>query len=159
MIQADYHDLDSLKQSTWEKRTEVLTQGGYTHYREKTATALGQVAEMLDKKYNGDVRGLAEVDKGDCNAKKVYAELSMRLKQIKGLGSLGVDIFFGTAQSFIPQISPFISKRDIQVFIEIGLESDLDKLFHEVGNDATNMARLNAALTKLRLDKHVSEFT
>lgn len=33
VIKAGYHKLDVLKKSTWEERTEVLTQGGYTHYR------------------------------------------------------------------------------------------------------------------------------
>lgn len=33
VIKAGYHKLDVLKNSTWEERTEVLTEGGYTHYR------------------------------------------------------------------------------------------------------------------------------
>ena len=33
VIKAGYHKLDVLKQSTWDERTEVLTSGGYTHYR------------------------------------------------------------------------------------------------------------------------------
>lgn len=51
LIEADYHKLDVLKQSTWQERTEVLTKGGYTRYREKTATALGELAELIDQKY------------------------------------------------------------------------------------------------------------
>jgi flagellar biosynthesis GTPase FlhF len=33
VIKAGYHKLDILKKSTWQERTEVLTEGGYTHYR------------------------------------------------------------------------------------------------------------------------------
>lgn len=33
VIKAGYHKLDTLKKSTWEERTRVLTDGGYTHYR------------------------------------------------------------------------------------------------------------------------------
>ena len=51
LVEAGYHNLQSLKQSSWEERTEVLTKGGYTRYREKTATALGQLAEFIDQKY------------------------------------------------------------------------------------------------------------
>ena len=51
LIEADYHHIDTLKKSTWEERTDVLTKGGYTRYREKTATGLGQLAEFIDEKY------------------------------------------------------------------------------------------------------------
>lgn len=33
VIKVGYHKLDVLKKSSWEERTEVLTEGGYTHYR------------------------------------------------------------------------------------------------------------------------------
>lgn len=51
LIEAGYHNLDTLKKSTWQARTEVLTEGGYTRYREKTATALGELAEFVQDKY------------------------------------------------------------------------------------------------------------
>jgi hypothetical protein len=51
LIEAGYHNLDTLKKSTWQERTEVLTEGGYTRYREKTATALGELVEFVQDKY------------------------------------------------------------------------------------------------------------
>ena len=51
LLGAGYHDLEKLKESTWQERTEVLTKGGYTRYREKTATALGELAEFVERKY------------------------------------------------------------------------------------------------------------
>ena len=51
LLDAGYHDLEKLKKSTWQERTEVLTKGGYTRYREKTATALGELAEFVEKRY------------------------------------------------------------------------------------------------------------
>ena len=51
LIEAGYHDVEVLHKSTWENRTKVLTKGGYTHYREKTATALGELAELAKTKY------------------------------------------------------------------------------------------------------------
>ncbi|KAI1417251.1 hypothetical protein F5Y13DRAFT_185322 [Hypoxylon sp. FL1857] len=48
VIKAGYHKLDVLKKSTWEERTEVLTEGGYTHYREKTATMMGDLAQLIE---------------------------------------------------------------------------------------------------------------
>ncbi|OTA82010.1 hypothetical protein M434DRAFT_379648 [Hypoxylon sp. CO27-5] len=51
VIEAGYHKLDVLKKSTWQERTEVLTEGGYTHYREKTATMMGDLAQLIEEKY------------------------------------------------------------------------------------------------------------
>jgi len=51
LIESGYHDLETLKKSTWDERTKVLTKGGYTRYREKTATALGELAKLVEKKY------------------------------------------------------------------------------------------------------------
>ena len=47
LIEAGYHDLETLEKSSWEEKTQVLTRGGYTRYREKTATALGELAVGL----------------------------------------------------------------------------------------------------------------
>ena len=43
--------MNVLKKSSWEERTQVLTEGGYTRYREKTATALGELADLILEKY------------------------------------------------------------------------------------------------------------
>ena len=51
LIEAGYHDIETLKKSTWQERTGVLTKGGYTRYREKTATALGELADFIEKEY------------------------------------------------------------------------------------------------------------
>lgn len=51
LIEAEYHDIEVLKRSTWEERTKVLTNGGYTRYREKTATELGDLVNLVQDKY------------------------------------------------------------------------------------------------------------
>lgn len=56
LIEAGYQDIETLKKSTWQERTEVLTKGGYTRYREKTATALGELAELIEKEYGARFR-------------------------------------------------------------------------------------------------------
>lgn len=52
LIEAEYQDIEALSKSTWQERTEVLTKGGYTRYREKTATGLGELAEFVKNKYS-----------------------------------------------------------------------------------------------------------
>lgn len=51
LIKSGYQDVQKLKNSTWEERAEVLTEGGYSRYREKTATELGDLADLLLEKY------------------------------------------------------------------------------------------------------------
>ena len=51
LIDAGYHDVHTLKKSSWEERTEILTKRGYTRYREKTATALGELADFVLDEY------------------------------------------------------------------------------------------------------------
>lgn len=51
LIEAGYQDVHELKKSSWQERTEVLTKGGYTRYREKTATALGELADFTLEQY------------------------------------------------------------------------------------------------------------
>jgi hypothetical protein len=51
LIEADYHHIDVLSDSTWEDRTMVLQAGGYNRYREQGATNLGELAELVVEKY------------------------------------------------------------------------------------------------------------
>ena len=69
LIEVKYHDLETLKKSSWEERTEVLTKGGYTRYREKTATGLGELANFIEEKYG--MKNPYDVDSmnpGSCNS-------------------------------------------------------------------------------------------
>lgn len=51
LIEENYHHLDVLKETSWEQRTEILTKGGYTHYREKMANFLKSLVELMEEKY------------------------------------------------------------------------------------------------------------
>jgi hypothetical protein len=47
LVEEEYHNLRTLNESTWQQRTETLTRGGYTHYREKTASFMGELGEYI----------------------------------------------------------------------------------------------------------------
>ncbi|ETN46483.1 uncharacterized protein HMPREF1541_00668 [Cyphellophora europaea CBS 101466] len=152
VIQAGYHNLPTLKASSWQERTEVLTEGGYTRYREKTATALGELAELLEEKYDGDLTNLLMI--GSPTPQKVRA----RLKEIKGLGDVGADIFFDTAQGICPQLAPFLDPRSVNTAQRIGIGGDVGVLWREIGKDPERMCRLAGALTVVRLEGREGEF-
>ncbi|KAI9796131.1 MAG: hypothetical protein M1833_006469 [Piccolia ochrophora] len=152
LIDAGYHDLDTLSKSSWQERTEVLTEGGYTRYREKTATGLGELAEFVRDKYDSDLNNLLRA------AKSTPSQTRTLLKEIKGLGDVGLDIFQDTAQGVWPALAPFIDPRSRKTAEAIGLGGDVQSLWKEVGEDAESMCRLAGALTTVRLEGREGEF-
>ncbi|RYP37916.1 hypothetical protein DL767_002788 [Monosporascus sp. MG133] len=143
VIKAGYHKLGVLKKSTWEERTQVLTEGGYTHYREKTATMMGELAELIEDKYGGDLNSILKTAGEDRT--KIRAEL----KRIKGLGDVGIDIFFDTAQHVWPCLAPFLDPRSAKTAEAVGIGSDVQQLWDAVSREPEQMCRLAAALTKI----------
>lgn len=129
-----------------------MTKGGYTRYREKTATGLGELAELLSSKYDGDLNKLREAA-GD-NPDKVR-EL---VKEIKGFGDVGVNIFHDTVQAIWPCMAPYVDPRSYDVAEELGLGRDMQAMWQGVGKDAGKMAKLCSALTTVRLEKKVDDF-
>ncbi|KAL8659511.1 MAG: hypothetical protein Q9226_000404 [Calogaya cf. arnoldii] len=152
LIEAGYQDIKTLTKSTWEERTEVLTKGGYTRYREKTATALGELAELIHSKYDGDLNNL--LSKADSDPARIRG----LVKEIKGIGNVGVDIFCDAAQGIWPCLSPFIDPRSMKTAKQCGIGDDLHAIWGSVGEDAEKMCKLATALTKVRLEKKEGEF-
>ena len=174
LIEANYQDIRTLKKSTWQERTEVLTRGGYTRYREKTATALGDLAEFIEKEYgalylyadppphslpltsptssDNDLNNLLK--KADSSPAKVRK----LLQEIKGIGKVGTDIFFDAAQGIWPCLAPFIDPRSLVTAKKCGLGSNVDAIWDAVGRDPFEMCKLSSALTMVRLEKQEKEF-
>jgi len=161
VIEAGYADLDTLEKSSWQERTEVLTEGGYTHYREKTATQLGELAELLGEEYDGDLNNLLKQAKGSAgsDSSKVIEEVRQKVKKIKGIGNVAVDVFCDTVQGVWPELAPFIDPRSRKTAEGIGLPTDVQELYEAVGKDPVEMCKLASALTVVRLDKKEGEFT
>lgn len=51
LLKARYHDMDVLRATSWDQRVQVFIKGGYTRYREKTATYLGDLIELMADEY------------------------------------------------------------------------------------------------------------
>ncbi|KAF2237196.1 hypothetical protein EV356DRAFT_496754 [Viridothelium virens] len=152
VIEAGYADVQTLNSSSWEERTEVLTKGGYTRYREKTATALGDLCEWVLEKWEGDLNNLRK------DAEDEPQRIKSKVKEIKGLGDVGVNIFCDTMQGLWICLAPFMDPRSLRTAETIGLGSDVEQMFEAVGRDPEKMASLCMAITKVRLEKRESEF-
>ena len=155
---AGYCDLRTLQKTTWEERTEILTAGGYTHYREKTVTGLGDLANFIEK-YGGDAARLISSEGNEADGEQKRKAVSGRLKEIKGLGPLGVELFLERAQAVWPSLAPFIGKRDLKVLREIGVEESVEDIYMSLNRASKRISRLCGAMAKARLEGKKGAFT
>ncbi|MBH1937727.1 endonuclease [Streptomyces sp. AV19] len=131
--------------ATWQQRVDALGAGGYRRYDERTATQLGDGAELLLGRYRGDVRRMYEAAGGD-DADK----LREVLQEIPGLGPAGAGIFLREVQAVWPGIRPYIDGKALEGAAQLGLPQRPEDLARLVDGDRT--AALAAALTRVALD-------
>ncbi|KAK3709517.1 hypothetical protein LTR37_010890 [Vermiconidia calcicola] len=155
VVEAGYADLEKLEKSSWEERTQVLTEGGYTHYREKTATELGELAQLIREKYDGDLNNLLKKAKegNEGNKEAIRSSVRKGVSAIKGIGGVALDVFCDTVQAVWHELAPFVDPRSQKTAENLGISSDAAELFKVVGEDAVTMSRLAVALTTVRLEK------
>jgi endonuclease III len=133
----------------WQQRVDALGRGGYRRYDERTATQLGDGAELLLDRWHGDLRRLHEEAHGDTG------ELRRLLQEEPGVGPAGADIFLREAQRVWPELAPYLDGKALSGAQRLGLPKDPDKLTELAGK--TEPAVLAAALVRAALDKQVAE--
>lgn len=141
--------VEKMAGATWEERVRVLNESGYARYDESTSRMLGDTCAMLLDEYGGDLRKLREA------AARDPAEERKLLKACKGLGDVGVDIFFREVQTTWDELFPFADRRALETAEQLGLEADAAALSKRVSREA--YPRLIAALTRTRLSKDADQ--
>lgn len=118
----------------------------YVRYDESSATRLTDMARRVNDDYSGDLRGIASRSGHDVGA------AARMLKQFKGIGDTGADIFLREVQDVWTWIRPYFDERVTAEAKQLGLPTDPKQL----GSLAprTN-ARLAAALMRASLDRDV----
>ncbi len=132
-----------MAEATWAERARILNRAGYARYDERTSTMLGDTAELLVERYGGDLRRLRE------QAGRRPDEERRLLKQCKGIGDVGVDIFFRETQASWEELRPFLDRRALAAAGRLGLGQDGPALAGFV--DEADVARLAAALVRVEL--------
>ena len=118
----------------------------YVRYDESSATRLTDMAQRVVDEYSGDLREIHHRSSEDVGAAK------RMLKQFKGIGDTGADIFLREVQDVWPWVRPHFDKRAIRTAKALGLPTDPEKL----GALAPRAnARLAAALVRASLDDDV----
>ncbi|MGW1591209.1 endonuclease [Streptomyces sp. NPDC002386] len=133
----------------WQRRVDALGRGGYRRYDERTATQLGDGAELLADRWGGDLRRLHEEAGGDTG------ELKRLLQEEPGIGPAGADIFLREAQRVWPDVSPYFDGKALSGAGRLGLPEDAGRLAGLAGD--TEPAVLAAALVRAALDEQVAE--
>jgi hypothetical protein len=115
-------------------------QAHYVRYDESSATRLADIAAAVQDDYGGDLRNLAAGD--------VKGTIRL-LKQFKGIGDTGADIFLREIQDVWTWVRPYFDKRAIGAARQFGLPTDPDELGALAPH--TN-SKLAAALVRVSLD-------
>lgn len=131
---------EKMAEATWEERVRVLNHAGYARYDESTSTRLADMAERLISDYGGDLRKLREAADHDPETERKL------LKQFKGIGDVGADIFCREMQVAWPELYPFVDKKSLSSAKKLGLADSEEQLVKLV--DKAYLPRLLAALIR-----------
>lgn len=149
LFAAGYTTPEKMREATWQQRIDALVQGGYRRYDESTSTTLGEGAQLVLDRYGGDLRQLAKEAGGDVK------RLRSRVKQVKGIGDVGADIFLREAQGVWPDARPYLDKGAIKGAQRLGLPDDSETLAGLVRDD--DLDRFVAGLVRVARDKQLAE--
>ncbi len=129
--------------ATRKERARTLNESGYARFDERTATMLGDTCEILLDRYRGDLRRLRE------EAEREPKRERSLLKELKGIGDVGVDIFFRETQSAWEELRPFADRRALDAAKRLNLGKDAEALADLVSE--RDLPRLAVALVRTEL--------
>src|SRR2546429_8072677 len=100
-----YRSPKAMSEASWQDRVDALGRGHYQRYDERTATMLGDGAELLTGKWHGDLRKLRDDADGGADG------IASRLTEFPGIGPTGADIFLREVQSVWTDIRPVLRRK------------------------------------------------
>jgi endonuclease III len=145
LFERGWTSAEKMANSTWEERTRTLNEAGYARYDESTSRMLGDTVALLLERYGGDLRNLRE------QAERNPGQERRRLKEFKGIGDVGADIFFREVQVAWDELFPFADSRSLEGARKLGLPDSPSALLGLAS--AEDYPRLVAALVRVQLHK------
>lgn len=143
LFDAGLTTVDKMADASWEERTRILNQSGYARYDESTSRMLGETAGHARDEWAGDLRNLRQEAERDPGRERKL------LKEFKGLGDVGVSIFFREVQGIWDELFPFADDRVLETAEALALPHSAEDLADLVSRQ--DMPRLTAALVRTRL--------
>ena len=147
LFRTGYRTPRKMQQATWHQRVGALGRGHYRRYDERTATQLGELADVLLDEYAGDLRRLrdrAEDTRG----------VEAALQQFTGVGPAGAAIFCREVQGVWSGLAPYVDPLVAEGAERLGLPRSADRWAalvapRDLPRDEGSPAR-GRALTRLR---------
>ncbi|MFL6162970.1 MAG: endonuclease [Jatrophihabitantaceae bacterium] len=136
-------------QASWADRMAALGRAHYRRYDESTASRLGDGAQLLIDRYQGDLRRLVQRANHDTGR---VAEL---LQEFPGVGPLGAAIFLREAQTVWTWARPYLDDRVAAAAEQFGLPHTARGLASAAGT--ADLSRLSAALIRASTEREVYE--
>jgi endonuclease III len=149
LFAAGYRTPRAMLQASWQHRVDALGRGHYRRYDERTATMLGDAAQLCSQRWRGDLRRLHKEADGDV---KRLRELLM---EFPGIGPTGADIFLREVQEAWTDIRPFIDRKAAAGARKLQLPSSPNELAQLVA--PADVARLACALVRVSLDRTAAD--
>ena len=143
LADAGWTTAEAMAASSWEDRVRVLNANGYARYDESTSRMLGEDVDILRERYQGDLRQLREA------AGRDPAQERILLKDFKGIGDVGADIFCREAQIAWDELYPFADRKALACAAKLGLPGTAAGLAALAGR--SDYPRLAAALVRCEL--------
>ncbi|HZC89891.1 MAG TPA: endonuclease [Mycobacterium sp.] len=133
-----------------DRRTMISAFGRahYVRYDESSATRLTDIAEAVRVDYSGDLREIARRSQHDIRS------AARMLKQFKGIGDTGADIYLREVQDVWTWARPYFDARATSAARGLGLPADPKKL---AALAPRANARLAAALVRSALDDELRD--
>ena len=139
LSRAGYRTPRRMLQASRQDRVDALGRGHYRRYDERTATMLGDGAQLCLDRWNGDLRRLhAEADTPD--------QMRQLLQKFPGIGPTGADIFLREVQSVWTDVRPDLDTRVLKAAARVELPDETIHLARLV--KAHDLARLGAAILR-----------
>ena len=153
LFAAGYRSPKAMSEASWQDRVDALGRGHYRRYDERTATMLGDGADLLAGKWHADLRKLRDESGGDVRG------ITSRLTEFPGIGPVGASIFLREVQDVWPAVAPYVDARVTSGAHRVRLPADREALARlMVGSGQP--ARLAAALVRVSLSQRAaSEIT
>lgn len=141
LFKAGYRTPARMRGASWQARVDALGRGHYRRYDERTATMLGDGADLLIDQWHGDLRRLHDEASDDPGA------LARSLTRFPGIGPTGADIFLREVQVVWTGISPYADDRVRTRARSARLPASPERLRSLVGS-TSEFVRLEAAIVR-----------
>jgi hypothetical protein len=149
LFAAGYRSPKAMSEASWQDRVDALGRGHYRRYDERTATMLGDGADLLSGKWHGDLRRLRDQADGQASA------IASMLTEFPGLGPTGASIFLREVQETWPAVAPYVDAKVTSGARRVRLPYDRESLA-KLLVDSGQPARLAAALVRVSLSQRLA---